>query len=118
MAVGLTGRLGKLYTSEYVYDEAVTLTRSRTGHFEDAKQIGDRILGRGEHPETATLLAVSSSHFERSIETFERYSDHSLSFTNATTIALIDHHDIDAVLSFDDFDGIVDRLDPADVDER
>jgi predicted nucleic acid-binding protein len=34
-----------------------------------------------------------------------------------TTIVLAVHHDIDAVLSFDDdFDGLVDRLDPSAVE--
>ena len=32
------------------------------------------------------------------------------------TVAMVDHHDIDAVLSFDDdFNGVVDRLEPATV---
>lgn len=36
--------------------------------------------------------------------------------TDATSIALCRRHDVDAILSFDDdFDGLVDRLDPADV---
>lgn len=34
------------------------------------------------------------------------------------TIAMMDYHEIDSVLSFDDdFDGIVDRLEPASVAE-
>jgi predicted nucleic acid-binding protein len=41
-----------------------------------------------------------------------------LSFTDATTVALVERHGIDAVLSFDDdFDGIVERVDPADLPE-
>jgi predicted nucleic acid-binding protein len=44
---------------------------------------------------------------------YERYDDHEFSFTDAMTVAMVEHHDVDAVLSFDDdFDGVVDRLAP------
>ncbi|WP_324759311.1 hypothetical protein [Haloarcula montana] len=46
----------------------------------------------------------------------EPYADHGLSFTDAMTVVMVEQHDIDAVLSFDDdFDGIVDRLEPTAV---
>lgn len=110
------GEYGRLFTSEYVYDETVTLVRQRTGRFEPAKQVGDRIRGVGPFPRTFDLLYVSELEFEDAIETFERYEDQSLSFTDASTIALVERYDVDAVLSFDDdFDGIVDRIDPASV---
>ncbi len=52
--------------------------------------------------------------FERTIQTFQRYDDQSLSFTDANTVAFVEDYDVDAVLSFDDgFDVIVDRVDPA-----
>ena len=39
-----------------------------------------------------------------------------MSFTDATTIAFAETHSVDTVLSFDDdFDGIIDRTDPAEV---
>lgn len=51
---------------------------------------------------------------DETLETFERYDDQSLSFTDASTVALVETRDIDAVLSFDDdFDGLVERVDPA-----
>ncbi len=109
------GRSGRLYTSDYVNDETVTLTRTRTRRFDDAKAVGDRILGVDPYPATVGLLHVSEELFEQSVETFERYDDHALSFTDAPTVALTERHGIDRVLSFDeDFDGPVDRLDPGD----
>lgn len=109
-----TGEFGRLFTSEYVYDETVTLVRQRTGRFESAKRAGDRIRGAGSFPQTFELLHVTESLFERTLEAFDRYDDQTLSFTDANTIALIDAYDVDAVLSFDDdFDGLVERIDPA-----
>ena len=50
------------------------------------------------------------------MDIFECYDDQSLSFTDATTVATLERHDIDRVLSFDDdFDGVAPRLDLHDV---
>lgn len=67
------------------------------------------LSGRCGRPYTSDL-------FDDSVATFERYRDHSLSFTDAKSVALVERYDIDAVLSFDDdFDGIVERIDPASI---
>ena len=109
----LSSEYGRLYTSDYVYDESVTLTRKRTGQFRYAQTVGDTIRGTGKFPDAIHLLNVSDGLFERSIEVYERYRDHALSFTDASTIALVEHRNIDFVLAFDDdFDGLVPRLDP------
>ncbi len=111
-----SGEYGRLFTSEYVYDETVTLVRQRTDRFDAAKRAGDRIRGHNSFPNAFELLHVTEPLFDRTLETFERYDDHALSFTDANTIALVDAYDIDAVLSFDDdFDGLVERFDPATV---
>ena len=108
------GQYGRPFTSEYVYDEAVTLVRSRTGSFSEAKTVGDRIRGIDPYPDAIDLLSVTEDVFETAIERFDHYRDHPISFTDATTVALMDEHGVDHLLSFDDdFDGIVDRLEPA-----
>lgn len=109
----LSSNYGKLYTSDYVYNECVTLTRKRTGRFRHAQRVGNCIRGVGEFPNVVELLNVSNDLFARSIETYERYRDHDLSFTDASTIAFVEHRNIDPVLAFDDdFDGLVPRIDP------
>jgi len=112
----LVGTYGSIVASDYVYDETVTLTRSRFGTAEDALAAGDRILGRRSFPDTVDLRFVDRPTFESAIDLLARYDDQPLSFTDATTVALVEQHDIDHVLAFDDdFDGVVDRLDPATV---
>lgn len=112
----LSGEFGTVFTSDYVFDETVTLTRSRTGRSADAKTAGDRIRGVGEYPAAVEMLYVDEDVFEAAVATFERYDDHPISFTDATTVALVEAHDLDAVLTFDeDFEGLVDRLDPTDI---
>jgi len=57
------------------------------------------------------LLHTSRSRFDDAVERFEAYADQGLSFTDVTTTVAAEHHDIDAVLSFDDdVDGLVDRV--------
>ena len=109
----LSGSHGRVYTSDYVFDETVTLTQSRTGRGDEARSVGRRIRGHGSHPDAVTMVFVDQESFETAIDIHERYDDHSLSFTDATTIALVQSYDINAVCSFDDdFDGIVQRIDP------
>ena len=60
------------------------------------------------------MLHVSAAVFADAVTVFERYDDQDLSFTDATTVALVERHGIDQVLSFDDdFDGVVHRTEPA-----
>lgn len=58
---------------------------------------------------SAALLADAS-------EVFERYGDHGLGITAATTVASMDRHDIDGGTRFDDVDGLMPRVDPIAVD--
>jgi predicted nucleic acid-binding protein len=111
-----SGEFGRVYTSDYVYDEAVTLTRQRTGNHSAARTIGERIRGTGAFPKLAELLHVTETEFQVTVELFDRYHDQSLSFTDASTLALMDRRNIDHVLSFDDdFDGLVERLGPSEL---
>lgn len=114
MTDALKGEYGQPYVTDYVYDETVTLTRRRMGGFEDAKTVSDRILGT----DALKLLWMERRYFERAVDVFERYNDQPLSFTDASTVAVVKERGIDYVLSFDDdFDGVVDRLDPRSVDD-
>ena len=110
------GEFGQPYLSDFIFDETITLARTRTGSFDVATGLSDRLLGRKEFPQAFELLRVSAGPFSDAREVFERYDDQELSFTDAATVALAERHGIDHVLSFDDdFDGIVPRLDPATV---
>jgi predicted nucleic acid-binding protein len=107
---------GRVMTSDHVYDEVVTLTQRRTGSVADGIEVGRRIRGES-YPDAIELLYSSRGLFEDAVDMYERYADQELSFTDAMTVAMVEHHDIDAVLSFDDdFDGVVDRLAPESID--
>lgn len=109
----LSGDFGALYTSDYVHDETATLVRKRTGEFDAAKAVSDRILGDGS---PITVLQVDEPRVRASVEAFRQYRDHDLSFTDATILSQVQANDIDAILSFnDDFDGIIRRTPPSEL---
>lgn len=110
----LEGRFGQPYVTDYIYDETVTLTRYRMDSVEEAKTVSDRILETG----LFSMAWVLEDVFKDALVVFEEYSDQSLSFTDATTVAVAESRGIDYVLSFDDdFDGVVERVDPSSVRE-
>lgn len=110
------GEFGLPYVSDYIYDEAVTLTLTRGNSFTAAKQLGRRLRGVDPYLPVYEMLRVSAAVFADAVGIFEQYDDQALSFTDTTTIALYNRHDLDGVLSFDDdFDGLVPRIDPADI---
>lgn len=108
---------GRVYTSDYVYDEVVTLTQRRTGRVADGVAVGRRIRGDG-YPNAIELLHASPSLFEESVSVYEGFEDHALSFTDAMSVAMGRYHEVDSILSFDDdFDGVFERLAPETVAE-
>lgn len=116
MARILAGAFGQPITTDYLYDEAVTLIHSRTADVEAARRLGERIRGVGEFPDAIDLQFVGEAGFHRAVELHEQFDDQGLSFTDATIVAHVEIRGIDAVLTLDDdFDGIVERLDPRDL---
>lgn len=109
---------GGVVTTDYVYDETVTLTANRTGSTRQAIAVGERLRADGGWGDAVRLRFVTEELFGDAVAVFRKYDDHGLSFTDATTVALVEHHGLDGVLSFDDdFDGLVERLDPEAVGE-
>jgi hypothetical protein len=110
------GEFGTPYVSDYIYDEAVTLTLVRGASHTAAMRLGRKLRGVDPYPQAYDLLHVSGAAFDDAVDIFEAYDDQALSFTDTTTITLVERHGIDGVLSFDDdFDGLVNRIDPATV---
>ncbi|HUR68006.1 MAG TPA: type II toxin-antitoxin system VapC family toxin [Candidatus Thermoplasmatota archaeon] len=109
----LTGELGRAFTSDYVFDETVTLARVRTGSLAEASLVASRILGRKPFPHVFDMAMVNAVIFRDALRILESYKDKPLSFTDATSIAIVRRRGIGTILSFDaDFDGLVERLDP------
>jgi len=106
----VTGRLGSAYTSDYVFDEAVTVALVRTRRPEIALTVGRMILGEFTNP-FLVVLRVNGEAFKEAWKLFSQYAEKGLSFTDCTSVVLMRMRDVESLVSFDtDFDGIVPRI--------
>lgn len=107
MRRALKAEFGRIYTSDYVIDEALTTALVRTRRLDLAVDIGRYIM---ESPRI-TKLWTTKEVFEIAWQKFMVLKDKTLSFTDCTTLAHMEKNGINQVLSFDSgFDGIASRL--------
>lgn len=109
----LHGKYGSAFTSDFVFDEAITLALFRTKFRGMAEDVGDIILGNPKKklPTFVKLVNVDSEIFGQAWTIFNKYDEKMLSFTDCTSIALVEQFNINSIMSFDsDFDGIVERV--------
>ena len=110
MRAVVDGELGTAYTSDYVFDEAVTVALVRTRRPENALTVGRMILGELTAPFLA-ILRVGDETFKEAWRLFPQYAGRKLSFTDCTSITLMRTRGVESIVSFDaDFDGIVPRI--------
>ena len=86
-----------LLTSNFVFDESVTLIRYRLG-FAAVKSFGSSLMsGR-----LAKVVWVDKTDENRAWEIFTHYRDKSFSFTDCTSFAIIQRLKIDSSVAIDD----------------
>lgn len=104
---------GAAFTSNAVFDEAVTFLLYKTGDVRNAARVRDLIIGNKEKdiPQFMNLLFVDKEVLNKGWDIFVKYANKKLSFTDCTTIELMKSRDIEYLASFDGgFDGIVSRI--------
>lgn len=107
MKGALEGEHGTVYTSDYVIDEATTLALVRTGDPELAVDLGKFAFDSSR----IRILQVEGDDFKSTWERFKSLSEKGLSFTDCSTIHLMEKNRVEKVMSFDsDFDGLVERI--------
>jgi predicted nucleic acid-binding protein len=107
MRNALKGGFGRICTSDYVVDEAITTALMRTKRHDLAIDLGTYII---ESPRI-TRLWIAEDSFEVAWEKFKAFSDKPLSFTDCASLALMEKNRIKQIMSFDSgFDGLVQRI--------
>ncbi len=102
----LKGKYGQIYTSDYIYDEALTLALTRTNNLAVAMDIAQVIRSP-----RIKMVFVDTEILEKSTKTFKQYSDRNLSFTDAVSIEIIKDLNIEKYYGFDShFEGIVQQV--------
>lgn len=87
----------KLYTSDYVLDEAVTGCRQRTRSHKHSVELGTAILSS----ESIVLLKVDDQVLEEAWELYRTRSEVDLSLTDATTAVLARRQGIADIFTYD-----------------
>src|SRR3989449_4088679 len=90
----------KLYTSDYILDEAVTGCRQRTRTHPASVELGNAILSS----ESIVLLKVDGQALTESWSLYKERSQVNLSFTDCTTAVLARRHGIVDLYTYDDGD--------------
>jgi predicted nucleic acid-binding protein len=103
MKQALKGDFGRIFTSDYIIDEAITTALVRTKRLDLAHDLGRFII---ESPRI-TKLWVGEDVFQLAWKKFSIFKDKPLSFTDCTSIAIVESK----IMSFDSgFDGLVARI--------
>ena len=107
MKQALKSDFGRIFTSDYIIDEAVTTALVRTKKHDLALDLGRSII---DSPRI-TKLWIEEDVFELAWKKFSTFKDKPLSFTDCTSIAIIEAKGIKQIMSFDrGFDGLVARI--------
>lgn len=88
----ISGKHGKAFASDYVFDESVTVCLIRTKSLETAKKLGEYML-----KSEISLLKVTETIFRTAWQLFSP----KLSFTDCTNIAFLKTYGIDSIATFD-----------------
>lgn len=84
------------HTSQWVVAETITLLRRRLG-FHPAAQFGDTLY----QSQLFTIHTVDRPLELTALALFKKFADHPLSFTDCTTVALMQHWKISKIWTFD-----------------
>lgn len=103
----LKGEFGRVCTSDYVIDEAVTTALVRTRRHDLAVDIGKYII---ESPRIKKLWTAKDA-FDMAWQKFKTFKDKPPSFTDCASLALMEKNRIKQIMSFDSgFDGLIQRI--------
>ena len=89
------GKHGQAITSEYVFDETVTVVLVRSKSLYLASKTGDLIK------ESMPVLEVGNNTFEASWNRFRNQKDTKFSFTDCTILEVVESNHIDKLATFD-----------------
>lgn len=87
----------QLVTSEYVFDESVTIIRYRISH-RAAVAFGDALISSN----VASIEDITDEERLKAWSLFKKYGDKNLSFTDCTSFALMIKLKLRKAFSFDD----------------
>ncbi len=86
-----------IYTSDYIFDECITVIGARTKKYDLAIQLGNAILSS----EVIELIPIDDPVFKTAWQIYKVHKGSGLSFTDSSSIALMRSYDIQTIFTFD-----------------
>ena len=107
MKRALKGEFGRIFTSDYVIDEAITTALARTRRHELAIDVGRYII---ESPRISKLWTTRDI-FDAAWGRFQTFRDRPMSFSDCVSLSHLEKNGVKQMMSFDSgFDGLIQRL--------
>lgn len=88
---------GRLYLTDYVLDETLTLLRLRAG-----ARAAALLAEQARKGQAFELVFIGPDLFWLAEERFRKLADQTVSFTDCTSFVVMDHLKLDAAFAFDD----------------
>ena len=92
----IEGKFGKVFISDYIFDETVTVTFGRTKDLEKSVLAGSNLRNSVE------IINIDERDFEAAWEIFKKQKDTTFSFTDCTNVALMRKDSIENIATFDE----------------
>jgi len=97
VAAALKSWAGRLVTTDFVFDELVTLLRYRAGHSQ-AVAVGSALVDG----KSCLLVSVEPNDFQAAWQQFSNQYDQRLSFTDCTSFAVMRRLKLETAAALDD----------------
>jgi predicted nucleic acid-binding protein len=92
----LQREFGAIFTTDFIYDETLTLVMVRTGNKNVAKDVSDVMLSP-----RIEMIMIDDGVLNKARELFFRLFDRRISFTDATTMVVMQQEHIRKIITFD-----------------
>ena len=89
-------KFGPVYITDYIFDETVTVAFIRLKNLPKAVEIGNHLL------KSSKIIQVEDKHFYNAWKTFRKQRTTDLSFTDCTTISVMQDSEIKNIATFDE----------------
>ncbi len=103
----LQNQYGEAFTTDYIFDESVTIALVRTRKPEIAVDVGKFIL----NTRRIAMITTTQQDFKEAWTLFQTYMTKRLSFTDCTLLAIARRLGINTIFTYDShFDGLLTRV--------
>ena len=104
----LKGEFGKIFISDFIITEVLTLSRVRTKSCECARSIDELLKKKKEKKDIFFKLFIDQAILKETTEKFHKYCKSGLSHTDCSILVLMQMYSIEFLATFDShFKGLV-----------